>query len=264
MKVSNSDSNYLQLACDSLIDLVNVEGIAILIEKKIDDLNKLVLMAGAGLIAIEREMLDIAFERLKEELSCFKEGLLDSEVDSAFKYSWPSRVRNIIAVPLSCQDKVIGMMLATNRIGKKDFDSIDMKLFNSVANECAVFIENENLFTDLKQLFMGSLKALTKSIDAKDKYTHGHSERVAYISKWLAEKGEKMNESYQPFLSQHSGGLIEKIVEGDQFFKRVLDNHPVGLDILPEIELAGQLPHADLLFRHLIGAQILGKRFQPV
>jgi HD-GYP domain-containing protein (c-di-GMP phosphodiesterase class II) len=79
-------------------------------------------------------------------------------------------------------------MVAVNRIDKPDFDSTDMKLFGSVASGCAVFIENGRLFNDLKELFLGSLKALTDSIDAKDQYTRGHSERVAIISRWLAER----------------------------------------------------------------------------
>jgi len=57
-----------------------------------------------------------------------------------------------------------------------------------VASGCAVFIENGRLFKDLKELFIGSLKALTSSIDAKDQYTRGHSERVAFISRWIAER----------------------------------------------------------------------------
>jgi HD-GYP domain-containing protein (c-di-GMP phosphodiesterase class II) len=57
-----------------------------------------------------------------------------------------------------------------------------------VASGCAVFIENGRLFNDLKELFVGSLKALTSSIDAKDQYTRGHSERVAIISRWLGER----------------------------------------------------------------------------
>jgi HD-GYP domain-containing protein (c-di-GMP phosphodiesterase class II) len=44
------------------------------------------------------------------------------------------------------------------------------------------------LFTDLKELFIGSLRALTSSIDAKDPYTRGHSERVALMSRWIAEQ----------------------------------------------------------------------------
>jgi HD-GYP domain-containing protein (c-di-GMP phosphodiesterase class II) len=82
----------------------------------------------------------------------------------------------------------MGLMVAINRIDKPDFDSTDVKLFNSVASSCAVFIENGRLFTDLKELFIGSLKALTSSIDAKDQYTRGHSERVAFISRWIAER----------------------------------------------------------------------------
>jgi HD-GYP domain-containing protein (c-di-GMP phosphodiesterase class II) len=37
-------------------------------------------------------------------------------------------------------------------------------------------------------LFLGSLKALTSSIDAKDQYTRGHSERVAIIAQWIAQR----------------------------------------------------------------------------
>ena len=114
--------------------------------------------------------------------------MLDSEVDAPFKYEWPDRIKNIIAVPLYGNEKISGLMVAINRLDKPDFDSIDVKLFNSVANECAVFIENGRLFTDLKELFIGSLKALTNSIDAKDQYTRGHSERVAFISRWIAER----------------------------------------------------------------------------
>jgi HD-GYP domain-containing protein (c-di-GMP phosphodiesterase class II) len=190
MKVTQSDLNYLQMACDSLTEIVDVEGIAIFLEKRINDVRKLVLTAGAGLIAIDHKqsnMHEILFERLLAELQAGSDALLDSEVDAPFKYEWYGRIRNIIAVPLHGKDKVIGMMVATNRIDKADFDSIDVKLFNSVANECAVFIENENLFRELKELLIGSLRALTNSIDAKDQYTRGHSERVAFISKWIAE-----------------------------------------------------------------------------
>jgi GAF domain-containing protein len=117
-----------------------------------------------------------------------KEILLDSNVESPMKYEWPEKVESLIAVPLRSSERTFGFMVATNVIDKPDFDSIDIKLFNSVANQCAVFIENGKLFSDLKELFIGSLKALTNSIDAKDQYTRGHSERVAFISRWIAER----------------------------------------------------------------------------
>jgi HD-GYP domain-containing protein (c-di-GMP phosphodiesterase class II) len=202
MRVTESDTNFLQLACDSLTDIVLVEGIAILLERYIDGERKLVIAAGSGLIDIDERMAAVLHSRLIDEVAKGREALLDSEVDAPFKFNWPENIRNIIAVPLCTKEKsdsglshrarndvaIIGLMVAVNRIDKADFDSTDVKLFTSVASGCAVFIENGRLFRDLKELFVGSLKALTSSIDAKDQYTRGHSERVALISRWIAER----------------------------------------------------------------------------
>jgi len=216
MKLTEPDCNYLQMACDCLKDLVSLEGIAILLEKGADHEKRLLVTAGSGLIEIDERTAAIVHSRLTEELNTGKEALLDSAVDGPLRYDWPSRIKSIIAVPLfgngdatfaeSSHDsltKIIGIMVATNRIGKPDFDTIDVKLFNSVANQCAIFIENGRLFKDLKQLFIGSLKALTNSIDAKDKYTRGHSQRVALVSRWIAER----------FTETHSleDGLIQRV-----------------------------------------------------
>ncbi len=204
MRITEPDANFLQMACDNLTDIVSVEGIAILLEKTIEDQKQLVIAAGSGLIDLDERMAAVLYSLLTEEIKGGKDALLDSEVDSPFKYHWPENIRNIIVVPLCGKDKaesnsdriaraqndnrIIGLMVAINRIGKQDFDSTDAQLFNSVANGCAVFIENGGLFNDLKTLFIGSLKALTRSIDAKDEYTRGHSERVAFISRWIAER----------------------------------------------------------------------------
>ena len=188
MKVTQSNAIYLQRACDQLTQLVNVEGIAIFLEGSNHGQQTFTLTAGSGVVSIDKMAADMLQVRLTEELSEGKEALLDSQVDSPFRYDWAEQINNIIAVPLRGKDRMMGLMVATNVLDKPDFDSTDIKLFNSVANQCAVFIENGRLFKDLKELFIGSLKTLTNSIDAKDQYTRGHSERVAFISRWIAEK----------------------------------------------------------------------------
>lgn len=202
MKVTESDSNFLQLACDSLTDIVQVEGIAILLEQEIDGTRSFAVAAGSGLIDLDGRMTSVLYGRLVEEINRGQEALLDSDADMPFRFEWSKSIKSIIAVPLCAKDSgsprttgghesgisLMGYMVAINRVDKPDFDSIDMKLFTSVASGCAVFIENGRLFKDLKELFVGSLKALTNSIDAKDPYTRGHSERVAIISRWLAER----------------------------------------------------------------------------
>jgi HD-GYP domain-containing protein (c-di-GMP phosphodiesterase class II) len=265
MRVTEADSNFLQMACDSLTEIIFVEGIAILLERTIDDEQKLVIAAGSGLIDIDEQTAAVLHSRLIEEINNGKEALLDSEIDSPFKYVWTDNVKNIIAVPLCAKEKVeshvagktqndhyiMGLMVAVNRIGKQDFDSTDVKLFSSVASGCAVFIENGRLFKDLKELFIGSLKALTSSIDAKDKYTHGHSERVAFISRWIAERfserepldEEKIHEIYLAGLLHDIGkiGIDETVLRKrgrltEQEFSRIRVHPSIGAGILREIK----------------------------
>jgi len=145
----------------------------------------------------------------------------------------------------------MGLMVAINRIGKQDFDSTDVKLFNSVAGGCAVFIENGRLFKDLKELFIGSLKALTSSIDAKDKYTRGHSERVAFVSRWIAERlsereqldEEQIHMVYLAGLLHDIGkiGVEEAVLRKkgkltEEEFNRIKQHPSIGAGILHEIK----------------------------
>jgi HD-GYP domain-containing protein (c-di-GMP phosphodiesterase class II) len=279
MEIVEPDANFLQMACDSLTEIVSVEGIAILQEKTVDEQSRFVLVAGAGVIDIDEHLTSLLYNRLQEEINKGKEALLDSEVDAPFRYDWPKNIRNIIVVPLCGKEKagfserrrnrpasgpdinsanrktgpgrVIGMLVAVNRLDKPDFDSIDVKLFTSVASECAVFVENNRLFNELKELFIGSLKALTRSIDAKDRYTRGHSERVAFISKWIAEHlaaaeqldAEQVHKVYLAGLLHDIGkiGIDEKLLcKADQLTARErnrLRMHPsIGANILSGIK----------------------------
>ncbi|MHC4265554.1 MAG: HD-GYP domain-containing protein [Planctomycetota bacterium] len=265
MHLTEADGNFLQMSCDSLTDIVNVEGIAILLKKTIDGQNRLNLAAGSGLIDIDELAAAVLHDRLIEEIQNGKEALLDSEVDSPFKYDWPDNIRNIIVVPLFSKDKgaisnsdeiksqtsVLGFLVAINRLDKQDFDSTDIKLFTSVAGSCAVFIENGRLFKDLKDLFIGSLRALTNSIDAKDQYTRGHSERVAFISKWIADQlverslldKDEVSKIYLAGLLHDIGkmGITEavlrkngKLTDSEMY---CIKTHPsVGASILSEIK----------------------------
>ncbi len=265
MKVTEPDANFLQIACDSLTEIVPVEGIAVVLEKTIENEKQLVVTAGSGLIDIDERMAAVLHSWLVEEINSGKEALLDSEVDSPFKYDWPGSIKNIITVPLFGKDRVeshfaertqdgncvIGLMVAINRIDKQDFDSTDVKLFNSVANGCAVFVENGRLFKDLEELFIGSLKALTSSIDAKDQYTRGHSERVAFISRWLAERlaeeealeEDQIHKIYLAGLLHDIGkiGIDEAVLckQGkltEQELSRIRKHPSIGAGILREIK----------------------------
>src|SRR4030043_589689 len=92
MKVTEADSNFLQMACDSLTEIVSGEGIAIMLEKSIDDERHWVIAAGSGLIDIDEQTAAILHSRLTDDINSGKEALLDTEVDSSFRYDWPGRI----------------------------------------------------------------------------------------------------------------------------------------------------------------------------
>ena len=263
MRVTQSNATYLQMACDQITQRVAVEGIAIFLEKKTSYTSSMVLIAGSGVVSIDPGMADILQIHLCSELHKGQDALLDSNVDSPFKYNWPGNIKNIIAVPLRGGDKMIGFLVATNIQNKPDFDSNEVKLFSSVANQCAVFVDNGKLFGDLKELFVGSLKALTSSIDAKDQYTRGHSERVAFISRWIAERYSEKHHLEKDYVHKvYLAGLLHDIGKIgipeavlckngmlDKDERNLIKSHPrIGATILSEIKqmsevLEGALCH---------------------
>jgi HD-GYP domain-containing protein (c-di-GMP phosphodiesterase class II) len=250
MQVTQSSASYLQMACDQLTQLVEVEGIAIFVERNVNGHKQTALAAGSGVMAIDPVLADIIQMHLAEALQDGKDAIVDNNSGSGSRYQWPQTVRNIIAVPLGNAEKMAGCLVATNPLAKPDFDTTDIKLFDSVANQCMVFIENNRLFDELKELFIGCLKALTNSIDAKDQYTRGHSERVAFISRWIAEHLGRVRQ-VPPKLVHHVylAGLLHdigKIGIGESVLKKdgrltddeyaAIQSHPrIGASILSGI-----------------------------
>jgi putative nucleotidyltransferase with HDIG domain len=92
----------------------------------------------------------------------------------------------IVMVPLTDGQGRRGALLAANR-EDLEFGSPDAKLIRSAASATSIFIENQRLFRELQELMLDLVRSLVSSVDAKDPYTCGHSERVAITCRCLAE-----------------------------------------------------------------------------
>lgn len=103
------------------------------------------------------------------------------------EFAWASEwLRQLAFYDLARKDKVFGGILAVNRTDGQDFGSCEVQLLSAIADRSASFLETIRLYDDLEHLFLGMLHALVNSIDAKDPYTCGHSQRVAWLSRHLA------------------------------------------------------------------------------
>jgi len=104
-------------------------------------------------------------------------------------FGWlEGRVRHVTGFPLVSDGCWFGVLLALNRRDSGDFSSIEIKFMRAVADRVTSYLENQQLYDDLANLLMGLLQALISSIDAKDPYTCGHSERVAGMARRLAQQ----------------------------------------------------------------------------
>jgi HD-GYP domain-containing protein (c-di-GMP phosphodiesterase class II) len=83
---------------------------------------------------------------------------------------------------------VIGLLIAGNKTTDNgEIASPEMQYLDAVAEFIGTFHENMARYSEQRAMSIGTLEALTAAIDAKDPYTRGHSERVAYLSSEIAK-----------------------------------------------------------------------------
>jgi response regulator RpfG family c-di-GMP phosphodiesterase len=95
-------------------------------------------------------------------------------------------VVSLAAVPLRGRDRIVGFIAAVSLTNNRLFDEGQRKLLSIIASRAAAAIENARLFEDLQSTFQQTIQSFANTIDKMDRYTAGHSERVARYAAALA------------------------------------------------------------------------------
>jgi HD-GYP domain-containing protein (c-di-GMP phosphodiesterase class II) len=151
----------------------------------------------------------------------------------------------LISIPLRQSDDIAGFI---NIIRHQQSAMVlgEMQTLCVLASQTTISMENIKLFAQLENAYISSIKSLAKSLEFKDKYTHGHGERVADLSR---EIGKRINLSthslqvlYNAALLHDIGkiGVIDNILNKssrlDSSEYEVIQRHPViGEEILQPI-----------------------------
>lgn len=183
MKISRGAADFFRQACLDVAAVMGVRGMGVALRAESLENTDPVLYGSVTLPPGEVNRLST---QLIDQLRADKKTLLVNDISRIPAYAWlAGSAQRMLAVPLQRQDEVLGCLFALDK-SNGDFDTVDAKLLNSIANESAIYLENAMLFEDVRGLLMGLLHSLTSAVDAKDTYTCGHSERVAMLSRTLA------------------------------------------------------------------------------
>jgi HD-GYP domain-containing protein (c-di-GMP phosphodiesterase class II) len=109
-------------------------------------------------------------------------------------------VRQFLLVSVQSVSHSLGWLLAVNhetpfdpdelrwKLGRHEFGTHEASLLETAAGIFAAQAGNVELLREKEDMLVRVVRAMVSAIEAKDRYTHGHSERVALYSRCIARQ----------------------------------------------------------------------------
>jgi response regulator RpfG family c-di-GMP phosphodiesterase len=95
---------------------------------------------------------------------------------------------SILGVALRSGTRLFGFLVVYTHDPRKRLEEGQRKLLSIVASRAAAAIDNTRLYLDLRASFQQTIQGLAKAIDRMDRYTSGHSDRVATYAMMLGRR----------------------------------------------------------------------------
>lgn len=155
-------------------------------------------------------------------------------------------------------------VLAVLNVNKKRngavFTEGDLKVLSIMANHASAALENVRLMKDVEQAHLSTLQSMALALEAKDPYTHGHSERVRNYSVMAAIKLGMAQEDVETLRLGSMLHDVGKIGVSDAILNKVepltseeweqIKRHPViGYEVLEPVGFLTEA-HLDLVRSH--------------
>ncbi|MFH1715364.1 MAG: HD domain-containing phosphohydrolase [Elusimicrobiota bacterium] len=128
-----------------------------------------------------------------------------------------------IFVPMSFNERLVGILMIGEKLSGEKYDEDDINLLRVIGNETAIALSNALSYSNLKRNYLGTVKSLSKAIEAKDIYTRGHSERVV---RYAVIIGREMALNRDEIEILEFGGLLHdigKIAINERILRKTTD-----------------------------------------
>lgn len=245
---------------EQMIVVVKAEaGTLWVVDKETED-----VIASAALGPVAKTILNVRMAKGEGIVGkVIETGLAELITDVRTHPNWAQRVddsssfqtRSMITLPLAANGRVLGALQLLNKQDKTFFNEEDIHLGTTLANQSALALQNSQMYEEINLMFLSMIQMLVTSLDARDPYTAGHSERVAKYSVWI---GERMgldevtcNELYKAALLHDIGkiGIPDHVLlkQGkltDEEFETIKQHTVIGADILSKMEPKNAMTYA--------------------
>lgn len=156
------------------------------------------------------------------------------------------KTKNMVCVPVVSKGAVIGVLQAINKL-EGNFDAEDVGLLETLSYQVAIAVENAMLYSRLKDTFIQTAQAMAGAIEAKDRYTGGHTKRVVHYSMAIGQyvklsPSERENLKLAAILHDIGKiGIDDKVLKkqyalNDEEYEAMKKHPAIGFDILAQVE----------------------------
>lgn len=210
---SLSQDRILQILLETIQAEFNADAVGLILEQRSEDENQLThyLCLGVSQGSKDEDLTGV----INEEI------LLNSFHETPFLIVHGTKVRryfrqlpknhnisSFLSAPLKARDEVIGAVTVFSFRRNFKFSEGQAKALIILASRAAQSIENARLYENLQRTFRETIEGLVTTLEAKDKYTSGHSRRVTEYALLI---GRGMNLTERELERLDRAGLLHDI-----------------------------------------------------
>jgi HD-GYP domain-containing protein (c-di-GMP phosphodiesterase class II) len=138
--------------------------------------------ASSGAVMLSRTVVNDVIEK---GISVFTDDALTDDRYVGGESIVRQRIRSVMCAPMRTTDEILGVLYVDSQMAR-EFSEAELELLAAVGNQAGIALHRARLMEEVERLFFDVMKAIASLIDAKDGYTHKHSERVAQFGVRIA------------------------------------------------------------------------------
>ena len=97
-------------------------------------------------------------------------------------------IESLMFLPMVIKDKPVGVTALLSMTRGYRFTEGSRKALSILVNNVTVAVENARLYEDIVDILEDTVNSFARTLDAKDKYASGHSERVTRYALMIAHQ----------------------------------------------------------------------------